>query len=699
MNIEAILKDKDFRSNFGIRLHNNFTINEGKRRSKELEWIEDIRQIRGLYDPGVILDKNRSKVYPKMTRKYCNMVLSRLHEMLFPDTDRNFDMEPTPDPKLAKTVVKEIATALAMSKGGGPFSDDELFVAIQKWCKETNDRMRRVIDDQLAEIHYTLEAKKVLRSGVDFGTGVLKGPLTNKSSKRRWKQTDGGDFEEDVKDVRVPYLGHVRIWDWYPDMSVTELRESTGSYERHVMNRHDLINLAMREDFDTAYIKEYIADHVNGDCTWKGWEQDLQSIEAEAGAQEASNGLVPAASSGVSGGTIDRDKRYEVFEYWGLLDAVDLNQVGITVDDPSATYEIQAWFLGNKIIMADVAPGASSIYKVFYYEKDDTSIYGEGLPRVMRHSQMAIGGGCRMVLDNGAVVAGPNTEINTSLLTPGQDITENHPMKIWYREGRGVEGQWPAVRAVQFDSHIPELLTIISLFREIADEETCLPTWMISSPVKTNETAGGASMRFGMLTMSVKDIVRNFDSFTENVIGGVYHWNMDNNEDPNIKGDYKVVPKGVSSLVGKEVRMQAMSQFKTTLTDEDWIYIPRRDFLEEFVRTHDLPIRLRTEEEAREYVKSITDPEIDYLVKEEKRADIAYRKAQAAGALAKGKKVNVDAVKSEQGLDKEPPSPLEQENLAADAMLKRAKATKEYAQAKQVGKEKKPDGKKPSSGR
>ena len=77
MDIRTILADKEFRSNYGVRLHNNFTINESKRRPKEMEWIENLRQIRGLYDPGVVLDPNRSKVYPKMTRKYCSMVLTR----------------------------------------------------------------------------------------------------------------------------------------------------------------------------------------------------------------------------------------------------------------------------------------------------------------------------------------------------------------------------------------------------------------------------------------------------------------------------------------------------------------------------------------------------------------------------------------------------------------------------------------------
>lgn len=675
MDINLILKSDEFRSAFGMRLSQKYFRNETARRPKEMEWLENLRQIKGLYDPGVVLDKKRSKVYPKMTRKYCNMVLSRLNEMLFPDGDRNWDMEPTPEPKIAAGVVNEIASALA--QGNPQFSEQDLNLAIKKWCDETSRRMRTEIDDQILEIKYPDEAKKVLKSGIHYGTGIIKGPLTNRTKRRRWKQNDVGMYEEDLQDRVVPFLGHTRIWDWYPDMSITEIEEMSGSFERHVMGRHDLIALGQREDFDEKVIAAYIREHTNGDAVYKPWEVDLQSIESEAGGREGvtlPSGAVAHASS-----VQEREKRYEVLEYWGQIDAVDLAAVGITPDDLAESYEVQIWLLGRKVIMAGVAPGASTIYKLFYYEKDETSLYGEGLPRVMRHSQDAIGAASRMILDNGAVIAGPQTEINTSLLTYGQDITDIHPMKMWYREGRGAEAQYPALRPVQFESHISELMQVVNLFRELADEETCLPTWMISSPVKTNETAGGASMRYGMLTISVKDIVRNFDSFTTAVINDVYAWNMDNNPRPDIKGDFKVSAKGVSSLVGKEVRMQAMTAFKQSILPEDWIYVPRRDFLEEMVKTHDLRLTLRTEEEAQAYAATLTDPEMPQLMKDEKKADIAYRKAQALTSLSKAKNVNLDANRKMAGMEDD--DPMDLEDRMAETDLKRAKTLETSAKA------------------
>ena len=75
---------------FGYRLYNQFTLNESFRRAKELQWLEDLRAYKGIYDPDVKISANASKVYPKITRSKVNIVLSRLHEMLFPENDKNF---------------------------------------------------------------------------------------------------------------------------------------------------------------------------------------------------------------------------------------------------------------------------------------------------------------------------------------------------------------------------------------------------------------------------------------------------------------------------------------------------------------------------------------------------------------------------------------------------------------------------------
>jgi hypothetical protein len=666
-------RDSEAMRSFGFRLKNQFAMNEAYRRPKELEWLESLRQKKGLYDPEVRIDPNNSKVYPKLTRSKINIVLSRLHEMLFPETDRNWEIQPTPEPRIAKETVKEIARGL-ISEDPETGEDimpeiEALNIAVKKYAKTTCDKMQNVIHDQLIEMDYSEETKKVLRSGLEYGTGVMKGPLITRRTKRRWEPTAMGDYEEMAQTEEVPFFEFVRLWDWYPDMTVTDLQHTEGYFQRHLMTKHDLRELMKRPDFYPEMIREYMEEHPSGDYTPKAWEVDLQVIEVEAG-----QGRLGRTTTAISSSTIDDvdrqinrqfGKKYQVLEYWGYVDGHDLEACGIMVDDVELEYGANVWLLGNKPVKATLFDGALDKYKVFYYEKDETSLFGEGLARVMRHSQLAIAAAARMVLDNGACVSGPQVEVNWSLMTPDTDINSFYPRKIWYREGRGVDAQYPAIRSIEFDSHIPELITIIDTFKQFADEETTLPTWMIGQMAEY-ETAQATSGRMSMITVSIKDVVKNFDAFTEKIIRDLYSWNMEFNPRQDIKGDYSVHPRGVSSLVMKEIRMQALTQLSSTLQPNEWDFVPERDFIEQKFKAHDLNIQLLTEEEVAKKRADREQSQQNQLALKMAEAEIKYKEAQALAQLTKAKKTNVEATKEAATVDEKSDPRLIEAGLAKE---------------------------------
>ena len=676
---------------FGYRLKNQFIINESHRRAKELEWLESLRQYKGIYDPTVNIQPGNSRVYPKITRSKVNIVLSRLHEMLFPETDKNWEIEPTPDPKIDQQVVMQIAMSLVQENPETgelvlPKAED-LNIAIKDYAEERAKAMSVVMDDQLTEMKYSEEVKKVLRSGLMYGTGIMKGVMIDTKELREWETGRDGNYVEIVKTEDMPIYEFVRLWDWYPDMSVTDLDKIEGSFEYHVMSRHELRMLMRRDDFYREMITAHLIDHPNGDYVPKNWEVDLQTIEVEAGATNSARPLPSGTTTTYDTQATNRQlgKKYQVLEFWGYVDGADLAACGLQIDDPSLEYAANVWLLGNRPIKAVLYDGALTRYKVFYYEKDETSLFGEGLARIMRHSQLSISAGARMVLDNGACVAGPNVEANVDLLSPDTDIDSFYARKIWLRGGRGVEAQYPAVRSVEFSSHIEELLSIIEAFKQFGDEETTLPTWMIGQMVN-NETAQATSGRMATITISIKDVVKNFDTFTESIMRDLYAWNMEFNPRPEIKGDFKCKAKGVSSLVMKEIRMQALNQLSTTLTPEDWVYIPRREFLEDKFRAHDINIRLRTEEEADKIRQEQRQSEEVALAIEMQKAEIAYKKAQTMAQLTKAKDKNIEAqikaatpIEEPQGTD-----PRLNDEALALAMTDRAAKEQEMRRAEEA---------------
>ena len=656
-------RNSDVMTSFGFRMRNQFSQNKAYRRPKELQWLEDLRAYKGLYDPDVVIDENNSKVYPKIVRSKVNIVLSRLHEMLFPETDKNWEMEPTPEPRVDRDIVTQIAMSLVREdpeQPGVPIipTEKELRLAIKKFVEEACGKMASVVDDQLIEMDYPEETKKVLRSGLMYGTGIMKGPLVGKRTKRRWEPIAAGEFKEVAESEDIPDLRAIRLWDWYPDMTVTELENAEGSYERHVMTKHDLRQLIKRPDFYGDIITEFLRDHPNGDYVPLNWEVDLQVIEVEAGSgkQKYSSTAVTGAAQDDNSRSTNRQlgKKYEVLEYWGYVDGQDLSACGIEVPDVALEYAANVWVLGNRVIKANVFPGALDQYKLFYYEKDETSIFGEGLCRVMRGSALAIGAAARMVLDNASCCAGPQVEINWSLMTPDTDINSIYPRKIWFREGKGMDAQYPALRVYNIDSHIQELLTIVDAFKQFGDEETTLPTWMIGQMVN-NETAQATSGRMATITVSIKDVVKNFDTFTEKIMRDIYAWNMEFNPRKDIKGDFNVKARGVSSLVMKEIRMQALTQLTTTLTPEEWAYVPKREFLMEKFKAHDILITLLEEEEVAKLQEAQQNSIQMQLAVELQKSEIAKNKAQSLSLLTKAKEHNVNAIKESQTPPEIPP--------------------------------------------
>ncbi len=636
----------------GLRLKKKFDEWKKLRKTKETEWIENMRQHKGIYDPQTLakLDKNSSKAYPKVTRSKDVIVLSKLHEMLF-SSDRNWGVEPTPVPRVSKAVSQQIAMSLvSKDEQGNPVipTNEDVKKGILEYSKLACESMQKEIDDQLVEMKYNVKiGKPVLRSGVILGTGIAKGPLVEKAIKREWNLNKK---EIDYKDVELdnPFYQFIRLWDWYPDMTVTEIEDMEGSYERHAYSKHQLRKLMKLSGFNAETIKAYMAEHPKGDYKPEQWEQDVRYLSKEEGStSRTEDGDYIDMGSGTGGDFLG--VKYEVLEYWGYVDGSDLAACGAKISDDEKEDEVKAniWLLGGIPIKAIVnpLPNKTDIYKVFYYEKDETSIFGEGLPRAIRHSQLAVSASARMVLNNGAICGGPQFEINWDLVdTEVTDPTDIHPMKVWIRHGMGVESQYPALRVYNIESHIPEYINIINQFLQFGDIEATLPTWMISEPMKSgNETAGAVSMKMGTINISLRDIVRNFDDFTERVIEDLYMWNMEFNPKKEIKGDYKVKARGSTSIIMKEVRMNALNLFATTMQPEDWAYVPRRQFLEARVKTNDLDIDIRSEEDAQAYMQSQVDMRAKELAYQQAEADINKANAMALNMTVKSKKTNVEA--------------------------------------------------------
>ena len=77
-----------YTSELGMYLRSLFADAEKDRRMKELEWLKDLRQYRGEYEPEILskIHPKRSKAFMSITKAKVKAVTSRMTDMLFPAT-------------------------------------------------------------------------------------------------------------------------------------------------------------------------------------------------------------------------------------------------------------------------------------------------------------------------------------------------------------------------------------------------------------------------------------------------------------------------------------------------------------------------------------------------------------------------------------------------------------------------------------
>lgn len=557
------------------KVKSRFQSAETTRKEVEQRWLKDLRQYRGQYDPEVLqrIHPNRSRAFIRITRTKVKTVDSRLVDLLFPaNGDVNWSIRPTIIPELGEDTMRQILVSLQQS-GVKQITKDMLDAAVTAYAASKSEGMRKQITDQLNKMNYRDTLRGVIHSGNVYGTGILKGPMITLSKQQSYVQTESknGDYswKLETKDTLLPYIEQVNIWDFYPDMTATRMEDCRYVIQRHKMTKRQLLDLSKRSDF--------MADKIT-DCIEKSQEGDWQDKYFDSAIKE-----IGERTTGKFG-TKKSERKYEILEYWGFLDASDLEDMGVEIpEELRGELEISAnvWVVGDNVIKAAVSHlGDMQLpYFLYYYDKDETSIFGEGIPTILRDIQELVNSSFRAMLDNAAIAAGPQFEVNVDYLSEDEDPTDIHPFKVWLRTGEGQEASTPAVRVMEMPSHTSEFLGMCQAFENYADEVTTIPRYMWGDNTPgIARTASGMSMLMGSANITIKDQVKNFDDgITVRFIAAMYHWNMKFNEDDSIKGDYDVTAEGMASLVAKEVRSQALMQFAQVANNPVYAPMVRHD--------------------------------------------------------------------------------------------------------------------------
>ncbi len=598
---------EELSDNLGTKVRGLFATAERERRDYEDQWLKDLRQYKGVYDDEVVgnIAAGRSKTFIRLTRSKVKAMDSRLMDIQFPaGSQKNYRLEATPVPDIDPTLREQVINEwmMAQSQNGQPPVPPTLEQIEDIVTEAAEDRVQRMseeIDDQLSELKYREICKDVIHSGNVFGTGVLKGPLFETRLKKRWIESAQGVSLVEHEEMK-PYFEFVPIWDIYPDMNAMTLEDCEYVIQRHTMLASDLRQLARRGDFDKKKIKGYIAANRNGDKSQtKQHEQELRYI----------NGNKDSVSA------ID-NKQYEVLEFWGYVDGQDLIYMGvegISEDEIDDEFEANVWVIGNTVIKAELNATAHGTrpFNFYYFEKDETGIFGVGLPAILSDTQSMFNAAIRMSIDNAAISSGAQFEIDLTVLdiSKNPEATKIFPNRVWFKTGNSSDNR-KALTVHTIPNNTSQLLNLAQLAKELGDEASTMPSYMGGNDAGiggAGDTASGLSMLMGAAGITVKDVALNFDmGITQPAMTALYNWNMQFNSNREIKGDMNVTALGAVSLVAKEIKSKQLTEFAvSTGNPMDAPYVNRQKLNAERVKALDLPEDILYTKEESDQLKSL----------------------------------------------------------------------------------------------
>ena len=598
----------------GALLLGEFAQAKADRELTEERWLKDLRQYKGQYEPNEELKMaGRSRAFVRKTRVKVKTVDARVSDLLFPSgSEQNFSIQSTPVPTLSDRQKEQVKELLGKLEQEGGQIDR---YTIEKMMKEVADqaahRMQQVINDQLTEARYRQACIRAIHSGHLYGTGIVKGPMVERRARTAFVRGKGGKYESRQEYYYAPSVAFVPLWTFYPDMSAVELEHCRYAWELHHMTAFDLSELACRPSFDKQRIQDYIKAHPQGQVTPSMVNGELKLMGERVNSSDSATG------------------QYEVLERWGWLTGEQLCQVACRVDEERRheSFFSVVWLLPNgEVIKAALQPidGTTWPYHLYHFDKDETSLFGEGLASVMRDDQEMINAATRMLLDNGALASGPMFEVSPHLLSASEiaSLTDIHAWRVWLRNADN-PGQ-PAVRPVGIDGRLGDLQSIKAMFEANADETTAIPRYMSGENASQGAagTASGMSMLMGAANIVIKDLIAAWDEgVTRPFIEAMYRWNMKFHRDDSIKGDYAVAARGTSSLVAKEVRARQLNEFaQLTANPLDAPFI-KRDVLN----------RLRAEaNEMADVVKSADEVKAEMAAQQNQQAQQMQQQMQQA---------------------------------------------------------------------
>ncbi len=546
--------------------------NKRAREQIDRRLLNCLRRRKGVYAEGELREFQEqgcaTSLFMPLSATKCRAAAAWIRDILMPASDRAWALEPTtlpdlPQPQRRQLLLRAARQAQQQMIAAGQPQDPQQFreqVAeqarelesrlrqdVRKEAERRASRMAERIADLMDEGGYDAALDEFIEDFSTYPAAILKGPYTRRQRRLQWL---GGATPAVTE-------GHGLAWKRISPFDCYPAPHARSPQERDFIERLRLTESEL-----------YAMIGVPGNSEW-----DIrQVLQGSRGGSLRHWIWSDAERNRLEGDTsydwLTRDDLIDGLHYWGAVPGrllLDWGYDGAEIDDPDRPYEIDAILVGEHLVRCVVNddPLGQRPYHKACYEAIPGAYWGRAIPEMCEPHEDMCNASARALVSNLGIASGPQVYMEVDRLADGEAITQMHPWKIWQFKSDPNAAQRPPIGFFQPGSNAQELLAVFENFERRADDATGIPRYAYGNDRVggAGETASGLSMLLNAAAKGLRRGIANIDTqVISRTVQQAFYWVMLYVDEPGLKGDCAVVPRGTAALLIKDQAQQRRQQ-------------------------------------------------------------------------------------------------------------------------------------------
>lgn len=464
----------------------------------------------------------------------------------------------------------------------------EVVVEITKEAEKKASAMQTLINDQLEEGDFQKVFMRFLSNVLLYPVAVMIAPLVERKRVPVWEHNNLVIKERDVVKFRIP-----DIQDYYPDPEGKRVGKGQYDIFRFPITRKYLLNaLSIKGG---KWIQPAIKDVLRRWDTVSKYNRErpfFQEFTPVLGDVETDPPVdlsivhkgFNTETRGIDIGTdtpTESNVFHEETQAWGLrlyasVEGSVINQhmkgagVRKSVDDDTF-YEVEAIVCGDRTISFSLTDTSYYHRPVFgtSYIKDADSFVGFGMGEIIRPFEDKMNEIIRTSYHNFRLSADPSGEYDARRLLNGQPQGATQMSAPTLKAGVIVPvalnpfnggGEGRAIRLDNIPNYSGQGMNLYNFLMQQIDLHTGCPSQIagMGQGGGANRTVRGIIQLRNNALMTVQSGMVNIDNDVLTPLGeNLFYYNMQTSDDDSVKGDCKVVSRGLGGILQSEIDKQS----------------------------------------------------------------------------------------------------------------------------------------------